>query len=264
MKQGSFLWQLCMTAAISILVAIATVSIWYQPSSRTDLTQVQTDLQEITKSLTLLREKITVVSTFEEQLQPITARLDHLEADLTTLKSTQSEKNVPPQETEPTIIPQEPTNDHVSLPEPSEILKSFYHSLVTGSVNSDEIDRVNKILPTDHQIPASVVSIRDLSDKLQLLPEVKREISVEVDHSSWKKAVDAMGLKVRKTESIPLKEQAMTSLKQLDFNFLPALDRASLTPEWMEWTKECRKTKTALDLITSHLEESTHTKGESR
>ncbi|AIK96923.1 uroporphyrinogen-III synthase [Candidatus Odyssella acanthamoebae] len=255
MKQIPFIGQLLATAAVAAIISMLTVSLWPVPSPQDLLPSVTSnDLQALTEEVASVKEKIKSTSEIEEKIQYLTETMAQLQKEIADQKTEKSEA--------PPIIeapkPAEPSAPPI-VKDSMDSFRNLQQELTTGSVRASTVIEVNKHLPADQQLPRSVISIRDLLDQLQVLPELKREINLEVENSLWQKAINSMGLKVRKTEPTPLKDQAINGLKRLDFSFLEALDAVPLPGDWALWVKECHQTKNVLNVVSTHLNQNSST-----
>jgi uroporphyrinogen-III synthase len=248
MKQRPFIGQLLATAAVAAVISMLTVSLW-PTSSPQDLPPFVTsdDLQVLTKEVASLKARIESPSEIEEKIQQLTDAMTQLQKDIAVQQGEKSK--------EPTaeVLPSPESNIFSRIKDLIDSLRSIQQELTTGSVRATTVIEVNKHLPPEQHLPQSVMSVRDLLDQLRVLPEIKREINLEVENSLWQKAINSMGLKVRKTESTSLKDQAINGLKRLDFSFLEALDKVPLSREWALWVKECHQTKDVLNVVSTQL-----------
>ena len=254
MKQRPFIGQLLATAAVAAGVSMLTVSLWPDSTPQNLPSFVKPeDLQVLTKEIASIKAHFEPASEMEEKIQHLRDTLAQLKKQMADQKAEKSE--APPIEepkiTEPLIPP--------FIKDFKDSLRNLHQELTTGSVQPSTIIDVNKHLPIEQQLPQSVISVRDLRDQLQTLPPLKREINLEVENSLWQKAINSMGLRVRKTEIIPLKEQAAKGLKKLDFSFLGSLDAIALPSEWTLWVKECHQTRNVLTIVSTNLNQDSST-----
>lgn len=253
MKQGSLMWQLLTTVAIAAVVSVTVILLWSNSFSNTTETAIRQKIETLSQDVQAIKKQAIQVPELMEKVQSLTETTLHVEHDLLEIKTRKSENIHQHDSTHPAIVR-----------DADESLKLFYHDLTTGSVTPEAIAEANKLLPERHQSPLSVISVRDLADQLQNLPEIKREIKIEVEDSIWQKIIDFIGLRVRRTELVPLKERAANGLKNMDFSFLSAFEQTSLTSEWSEWLKQCQQTKMVLDTLSAHLKQKTlHADGDS-
>ncbi|MBW8308988.1 MAG: uroporphyrinogen-III synthase [Candidatus Paracaedibacteraceae bacterium] len=250
MKQRPFIGQLLATAAVAAVVSMLIVSLWPASSLQDLPSSVKPeDLQVLTKEIASIKANLKIPSELEEKIQHLSENLAQLQKEMAEQKV--EKPSVPlietPKPTEPFTPPVAKDSKYS--------LRSLQQELTTGSVRARTVIDVNKHLPLDQQLPQSVISVRDLLDQLQALPNLKREINLEVDNSLWQKAINSMGLRVRKTEITPLKEQAVKGLKRLDFSFLGTLDIIALPSEWALWVKECHQTRNVLASVSTHLDQ---------
>lgn len=246
MKQGSLMWQLLTTVATAAAVSVVAIFLWSHLFSSTTETAIRQKLEALSQDVQAVKEQAMQVPELLGKVQSLTETTLRVEHDLLEIKARK------PEDTHQ----QDPAHPATAR-EADESLKLFYHDLTTGSVTPEMVAEANKYLPEHHHSPLSIKSVRDLADQLQNLPEIKREIKIEVEDSVWQKIMDFIGLRVRRTELVPLKERAANGLKNMDFSFLSAFEQTHLASEWSEWLKQCQQTKMVLDTLSAHLRQKT-------
>jgi uroporphyrinogen-III synthase len=246
-----------LTAAVTA-ACVAFLTVWMGgkilpqaqkfPGGQVSQSDLQKITQKVTQDLSSTTEQLKTLKEEEKKLQALIETTTQLVAEVTELKADlkRVQAGMSPL---PFPSAQPEQQDFNRKKERTEAFRLFYRELTKGVVHPDSIGVLNRYLGPDHQIPLSVISVRDLADQLQRLPEIKREINLEINDSIWTKLMTAIGLRVRRTESLPLKDQALRGLKELNFNFLETLDSLHLSPEWSEWVRECHQTRQVLALL---------------
>ncbi|WP_010299871.1 uroporphyrinogen-III synthase [Candidatus Odyssella thessalonicensis] len=252
MKHGSFVKQLLLATIIVGAVSVLTVALWPKPAQEATIEIVQTQLQSLMQDINTLKDRLQQVPTLKEENEKLNERLASLQEAFTTYTSEHSSSSSTPASSIATER-HEPQSGAVPVAEVT--FKALYEDFLKGSVKPEAIISVNKQLSEKQQLPASVLSVRDLLDQLQLLPDLKRETNVQVKDSLSRKAMDFIGLKIRRTEATSLKEDAAKALKTGDFSFLSAFKGMVLPSAWAAWIKDCSQTKNALQIIRDHMEQ---------
>lgn len=252
MKHGSFVKQLLLATIIASTVSVLTVALWPKPAQEAAIEIVQTQLQSLTQDINTFKDRLQQLPTLKEENEKLKEGLASLQEAFMTYTSEHS-----PSASKPvSSTPAEPHEPQATVtPAAEATFKSLYEDLLKGSVKPEAISSVNKHLAGNQQLPASVLSVRDLLDQLQLLPELKRETNVQATDSLSRKAMDFIGLKIRRTQATSLKEDAAKALKTGDFSFLRAFEGMVLPSAWAIWIKDCSQTKNALQIIRDHMEQ---------
>ncbi len=238
MKNKNPLTSIIMTIILATAVSAAVHMLWPAPKAEPhpfDLTPVDDKIKNL-KSLLITQEKAlsSQIQALEEQIQLIEEKSDvKIEPPAEDLV-----EKTPP-------IPQisENTADH------SDTVKHLADQIQQGVVMSDTLEKANLNLKPENRISKSVLSVRDLKDKLVNLPDLTDEISLDASQSIGEKAKDLLGLNIRKSKPSPLKDQAMKDLTQGSFNFITALEQKTLPPEWSRWLQSCKETQSAINSL---------------
>lgn len=255
MKQRSLLTQFILTLCVSAITAAGIVWVWPKPRPEPLNFIAQPEYKELTQSIADLKEGIQATNLLGDKIQSISRAVDQLQQDWQSL-------SIAPKDA-PAFFAEAPTDSDISqthhsvasavLIQKEDLFKNLYQQLTTGTVSAEIIDEANHFLPDSQKIPTTVRSVRDLQDQLAGLPELSREVPLSALSSNWKKAMGSIGLKVRKTETTSLKEQASHGLKSLDFSFIDSLAKESLPKDWAIWTQNCAQTAEILNVVSDQI-----------
>ncbi len=233
MKTSNTLSTLVLVIGIAGVVAVATKLLWPDQSVKIEAT----DLTPVYAKIDKLQAAIQALPNPNEKLNILQERIEKLE-----------EKPAP----EPT--PEKPVEEapKVEIPvDTHQALTALKNQILDGVVTKDSIEKANMALPASQQIPSTILSIRDLMDKLALLPDLTDEVTVETTPTIGEKASEILGLNVRKSKTSPLKQQAHLDLSKKDFTFIKNLEKKTLSPDWVRWISACKDTENTIHTLNS-------------
>ncbi len=235
MKKTNTLIILCLMIAVAGLTSVATHLMW--PTQ--DNTPEPINLKPITDQI----EKLQITA---QSLKNLPTELKSIQDKITQLEE-KSAAQPQPSEEKPEHSEQK-TDKNLE-----QTLNQLQNQIIEGIVSKDSLETANQLLPFDQKIAPSVLSIRDLKDKLAHLPDLTDEITVDAKPSLGEKATEILGINIRKSKTSPLKKQALDDLAQGKFSFIAELEKKTLTPDWVQWLNSCKETQQALQTITTAL-----------
>ncbi len=189
MKKTNTLIILCLMIAVAGLTSVATHLMW--PTQ--DNTPEPINRKPITDQI----EKLQITA---QSLKNLPTELKSIQDKITQLEE-KSAAQPQPSEEKPEHSEQK-TDKNLE-----QTLNQLQNQIIEGIVSKDSLETANQLLPFDQKIAPSVLSIRDLKDKLAHLPDLTDEITVDAKPSLGEKATEILGINIRKSKTSPLKNR---------------------------------------------------------
>ncbi|MBX3456987.1 MAG: uroporphyrinogen-III synthase [Candidatus Paracaedibacteraceae bacterium] len=239
MKKANTLLTLVFIAGVAGITSVAVQLVWPSPNQKPD----PVNLAPLLEKIETLNATIVSVKTKQNEIDSLRDKIATLEEKITTPHQQQdTPAENPPKEQSP---PKDLTQN----------LEQLRHQILHGLVSPETLATANQLLPHDQLLGQSILSIRDLKDKLQHLPDLMDEVAVDAKPSIGEKATEILGLNIRKTQESPLKKQALDDLNQGKFSFIVDLEKKTLSPDWVQWLNSCKATEQAINTVSSILDQ---------
>lgn len=245
--------NLLVNAILTISVAAIVSFLGYLISSNTKHSPQPIDLKPIQNQIKELKTGLDKTSSWGTQIQEIQTKITEIEEKISqpsTLPAPNKSESTPHQVDTPLDTPLVPS----SLTDKT-ILSSLRNQIIKGIVLTETIETANTHLSSKNRVPLTLISIRDLKDKLSQLSDLHEETSIDTSSTLGDKAKNILGLKIRQTKPSTLKDQLQKSLDQENFDFITDLEKKSLPQDWAQWLILCKETAHTLRLLDKKLEE---------